>query len=431
MVYPEFSNMHIGFSVLLFLAFVEYLHHQDKLWYLIAMAGCMCLLVLSYPSCLITYLGVVGCLYFMTEKPWKNIGIFTGICAVVGGIYAGYFIWQIGLSSFLWNLQHIFTSDASHTATVFSAVVFFRGTMYGLIWFGLVAGLSLLISKWKKGSFLQIFVILLMATDVVLIYVAESFHVDWTTVFFLLHGVLMVLGATQIKHLSHMERRMWIISMVMSICSAVAVLLLTNQEFLSVFAYMMLGATVSFIPVSKLEKQVGDSNPRISGILLWVCLFVMLHRFMAVYGYLNVDGKYTITDIENIVRVGPTKGIVTTLEECNQARDGMEDWRRLAPGTKVFMVEESWYDPIVYLYQKSEISAYSTIDTPVYDESSERYWEKYPKKWPQVVAVKAWNGVEDRASTGWIQEFLDKYYITDESLTGTYWQFYVEKNALE
>lgn len=434
MVYPEFSNMHIAFGVLLFLALLEFLNHQEKWHFLVLAALALCLQILSYPSCLVTYAGVVLCLFLYAKNRWKSIGIFTGVCVVAGGLYAGYFVVRLGFWDFLDNLKAIFTADTSHTGTVFSAEVFFRGTIYGLLWIGVIFVLALIINKLIGLRLYPVMMLLLLVSDVAMLYIAEAYHVDWTTIFFLLNVGIMGLGAWNVKKLSEKERSMWSVSMILSLCSAVAVFLLTNQEFLSIFAYMILGTMISFIPASKsLEAESGrEWETRAFGsaplALVLFCLFVMVHRGISVYGYLNVDGKYVLTDVENMVRVGPTKGIVTSLEECNQARDGIEDWKRFTlPGQRVLMVEQSWYDPVVYLYNENQVSAYSTIDTPVYDESLETYWQKYPEKRPEVIAIKSWNGLEDRAYEGWFAEYLKENYVTKGELTGTYWQFYVPK----
>ena len=149
----------------------------------------------------------------------------------------------------------------------------------------------------------------------------------------------------------------------------------------------------------------------------------MIHRFLAVYGYINVSGGYLLTDVENIVRVGPTMGIVTSLDECNQARYGSADWQNhIADGEKVFLLENSWYDPIAYLYAGGGISAYSTIDTPAYDDSVLAYWTKYPDKAPDVIAVKVWGGGEDIPCDSWFEQYLHTHY--ELSGEGMLWHFY-------
>lgn len=423
MVYPEFSNMHICFSVLLFLCLLEYFSDQKKYIKLILAALCMCLLVLSYPSCLITFIGIIVCLYIFSEKKWKSIGIFTGVCVFAGLIYISYFVINIGLESFVFNLRHIFTSDASHTSTVFSASVFFKGTIRGLLWMAFISIISLGISKWRKKSFYVLFVLGTIISDIILMYVAQFNKADWTTTFFIINPLLMILAAFNIKKTDYNTKRMWIVSMVISGSSAIAVLLLTNQEFLSIFAYMILGTIISLVPLSNTafcEKEKTDS---FFGIISLLCLFIIIHRGLSVYGYINVEKKYVVTSVENIVRCGPTKGIVTSLSECNEARYSMEDWKaNTLPGETVLLVDEGAYDPIVYLYNNNNVAAYSTIDTPVYDESLITYWEKYEEKKPTVIAVKSWDGKENLDPREWFSQYIIENYDLVE--VGTFFTFY-------
>lgn len=75
----------------------------------------------------------------------------------------------------------------------------------------------------------------------------------------------------------------------------------------------------------------------------------------------------------------------------------------------------------------SETAAFSTIDTPTYDESLLRYWEMYPDKKPTVIAVKAWNqeiGVDEDT---WIMQWINENY--HQYTDGQYWRFYRKKES--
>lgn len=83
-VFPEFSNMMIWFSVFLFLCFLLFLEDQRKTRWLIAASVCIGLLVISYPSCLVVYFFVIAILTLYTDKKLINAVLFTVSCFIQG-----------------------------------------------------------------------------------------------------------------------------------------------------------------------------------------------------------------------------------------------------------------------------------------------------------------------------------------------------------
>lgn len=112
-VMPEFSNMQIWFSVLLFLCLLLYFETERRHWLILAGVS-LCLEIISYPSCLIVYLFVLVLLGIYGKKSWKDILLFSGVCAVSGTAYVGYFVSRMGLKTFLQNIGYIVAADSSH-----------------------------------------------------------------------------------------------------------------------------------------------------------------------------------------------------------------------------------------------------------------------------------------------------------------------------
>lgn len=428
MVFPEFSNMHILFSALILIS-LGYYYLENKRIYLVGASLAMCLLVLSYPSCVLTFFGASAMILCYSKKRVKDWGLFTGICAVFGLLYIAYFSAKLGVTAFIENLKLIFLSDVSHTGTEFMPAVFFRGCMFYLIWFAVVYLLAYFLSVVTKKGIHVLAVIVFMLSDLLIMPFSLRYGIDWTTVYYGNNAFLMLVGSMNCKKLSVEERTVWNTGMILSVSSCFAVLVLTNQEFISVFNYMILGTMVSFLPVSKVVRgeKKSFSNNYFALLILWMAL----HRLMAVYGYINVNGSNTVFGVENYIRVGPAKGIVTSLSEVNEARISLEEWQQnVTSKDTVFMVEYSWYDPIVYFYTPANIGAYSMIDTPTYDESLAVYWGKYPEKIPNVIAVKKGLDIEDLPPEGWFTEYLASNYSCVYS--GYYWNFYrLVKNTNE
>lgn len=133
-VFPEFSNMQIGFSILFFVFLVKYMCNQSKLRYLIMSAVFMCLEIISYPTCIIAYVAAIGILVLYTERKGRNILVFSGVCFALGTLYIGYFICARGFTEFTDVLSLLVEADASHTGGSMSLYqylhVFGEGALY-------------------------------------------------------------------------------------------------------------------------------------------------------------------------------------------------------------------------------------------------------------------------------------------------------------
>ena len=159
-VFPEFSNMQIGFSILFFVFLIKYICNQDKLRYLVMSAIFMCLEIISYPTCMIAYVAAVGILLMYTESKRKNVLVFSGVCAALGTLYVGYFIWVRGLTEFIKVLSLLVEADASHAGDSMSLCqylhVFAEGAIYIAGTLAIAAVIRFCLCKCKDISLLAI-----------------------------------------------------------------------------------------------------------------------------------------------------------------------------------------------------------------------------------------------------------------------------------
>lgn len=159
-VFPEFSNMQIGFSILFFVFLVKYICDQTKLKYLILSAVFMCLEIISYPTCMIAYVAAVGILLMYTVSKRKNILVFSGVCAALGTLYVGYFIWARGFAEFMNTLSLLIKADASHTGVSIPLNsyfhVFAEGAKYIVGTLAIAAVIRVFVRKCKEMTFLVI-----------------------------------------------------------------------------------------------------------------------------------------------------------------------------------------------------------------------------------------------------------------------------------
>lgn len=117
---PDFSNMLLWFSTLVFLSFLEFSLHNSassrhSAFFLIAAGVSTSLLVLSYPTCIFVVLpGCIGIwLLSATGARLKNLLIYLGTCGVCGLGWLAYFLCHMSFRQFLDGLSEMLT-DGSH-----------------------------------------------------------------------------------------------------------------------------------------------------------------------------------------------------------------------------------------------------------------------------------------------------------------------------
>lgn len=423
-VFPEFSNMQICFSVMLFVFLLKFFRNQKKTYHLVIAAFFLCLEILSYPACLIVYFGTLILLYVLCEKKWKNIAIFTGICILCGALYLAFIVSRVGLESLLENIQFIAQADLSHSGESFDVVYYFSGFMYGLIWIVGVVVISYGIYFFlkKKVSFFSCLGSGLLLTEILLILVSRKTDIDWNCQYFIILLLLMCIGIMGHRYLKKEEKILYYIGSTISVCSSVSVIFLTNLELLSFLGYLILGAMVSLIPINELAISKEYQPKKVCNFIVTILVLFLFHRAMVVCGYANESGIKLTIDVENIIREGPTKGIVASLQKCNEVKGTLTDWQMNVNDDAVLVVVPWMLDSIVYVNPDASISTFSTIDTPTYDKSLLDYWEIYPEKVPTVIAVEGWNGEIAVDKNTWIMKWIEDNYTSYTD--GCFWRFY-------
>ncbi len=417
--FPEFANLEILFSIYVFVFIVKYIFNQKKTICLIASAVSLCLMTLSYPSCAVAILAVWVILFLKTQKRIKNILVFTLTCALCACAYVGYFACRIGLTDFIDNMKYVFLSD-SHSEDTFTLYGYFFGFVYALVWF-LVSALIAFVLR-KKVNFLVSLGCILFVSEIILLFTQKYTGLDWTCSFYAIPLLLFILGCFAYRKMSDGERTIWLCGNLISFASVFATLVLTDLGLITILAYFVLGGMVSMLPFRYFEKE-----GRV--FLMLMVGLITIHRGLVVWGYSNYEGVWMVTDIQNIMRSGPSKGIVCGHYEAEQSRiNAMEFAEYLQETDKVFFVKNFLIDSSVFVYANCEISNFSTIDTPIYNEQMLKYFEVNPEKKPTVVALSAYMGeYPSIGNATWILDWLDEEY--EKSDVGTYWTFYRLKNA--
>lgn len=256
-----------------------------------------------------------------------------------------------------------------------------------------------------------------------MLLISRKSSLDWNSQYFIVLPAVMLAGMLNRKYIKENVKKLYYTGVAISVCTVTAVIFLTNLEFLSVWGYLILGAMVSIIPLYETFVGCGEVSAKKAGRLItYILCLLLFHRGVAVCGYANEDGIKLVTDVENIIRVGPTKGIVASLQKCNEVRYTMEDWKLNVNDDTVLVVVPWMLDSIVYAFPKTDVSTFSTIDTPTYDENLLKYWEMYPEKVPTVIAVEGWNGNVSVDENTWIMKWIEENYTS--YVEGHFWRFY-------
>ena len=494
--YPEFANMEILFSALLFCVILKYVKAEGrgKILLLVLMALLTFLQVLSYPTCLLSAVAVIVVLcvgsnyhadktvYSENEKAagsankkstesnnkkvadsdtikttepdnkivagiesvktarneneiitsleksekknsgLKNILIYIGALAVTGMLYAGYFIVTIGYEKLLQIFKNIFMSD-THSSMRFGAVWTGFGIAAAGLFFSIALGAAIhfglgkFIKKIRRVSFPATCAGAFLATEIVLIILQRKTGIDWNCSFYIIPTVMIVLGLISFRKMSTDERMIWLAGVLLSISSFIATMLLTDLGIITIIAYLVLGGMVSFIPLKYL-----CADHRIMAVL--IVTLVLFHRAFVVWGYGNTNSRVLLTyEVQNIIRSGPAAGIVCDHVTKNQAQMDQADFAaHFTADDKVLLVGPELIDPMDFLYTGAEISNYSTIDTPKYNECLEEYFAMNPGKKPTAVAISCWYGQMMVPEDSYIVKWVESNYecVGD----GDYYRFY-------
>lgn len=229
----------------------------------------------------------------------------------------------------------------------------------------------------------------------------------------------MALSCFSYKDMAEPEKTVWLTGNLFALCSFLSTWLLTDLGLITMAAYMVLGGVVSLAALRHRKKQIW-------AFLLSVCALVTVHRGLVVWGYANKGNVWMVQDVQTIVRSGPSAGVVCDYMTYYQITCDAEDHRRfVSPEDSLLLVGGWLIDSMEFLLTDADISNYSTIDTPVYNERLLDYLEAYPEKRPTVVAVSCFYGQMQVSDTSWIMQWVNENY--EAVGDGRYWRYYRAK----
>ena len=422
-VFPEFSNMMICFSVLLFVSFTNYIKEQDHKRYLIQSGIFLCLEILSYPSAILTFCGLAFFIIRYARRKMQDLLILTGTCLALGSVYVLYFIATRGFSSLLNGLLQMARGDASHGTGVFASFVsmaYYKDFLIGAGILCLSCLCAFVLSRLfrKKDLFYPSTILLFFLFTVCRIVIA---HFDSGNVYYtasILFVYLILIGRKNLSSCTKEEVSLYHTGCMISGFSLLSVILLSNLPLSTALWYIILAVCVSFIPVFA-RARTAPSFTRI--VLIPFLLLILFHR-----GFISTDppAHSDILHLRTVYRQGPALGIAGTYFPAYQNSVNTEEFaQNISADDNLLLVAGSpALNSLDYLDTPAGISHYSTICTPTYDDLLFDYWEEYPEKKPTVIAVECWYGDLRVDADSEIMKRISSEYT--EWTDGTFWRFY-------
>lgn len=434
-LFLEFSNMQMMFSVLLFLCLLFYFDGRKKKKWLLAASLCLCLQILSYPSCLLVYGVVIIIVVIYSDRKLSDILLFSLACFLQGTGYILFFAGKLGMGKLLSGVANIVSADGTHGNFLLGSMRFYSFFLQSYLRLAacMLTALLLEVIFWAvsrkrrawnranaKSDVLLLFSALFFLVDVIRLFTHRDNH-TYIAAFLL----ILLLGIKGFRYCSAEEKKIYTMGMLLSSGSFVSTILLTNLDLLSVIAYLVLGIMVSFFPLVKwLEHHVTHPKElvRLSVPFLF-CAVVVLQRGFIVRAMNGLD--VNLFDLRGMVKTGPAAGIVTDYMGAYEVACNVEDWGNFVrPGDSLLIVGGEKVNYMSYMYEDVTVSIPSTICSPSYNERFLRYWGEYPEKFPTVIAVSCWYGDLRISEDSWIYRWIQDEFRPSTYADGRYWRFY-------
>ena len=389
----EFSNLFIWSMLCTMLCFYSVYTKPDKYKRYAIFAGIfVCVSVLCYPSYLMVVPFYLIAMYkLFSQKGLVINGFFLGTCAIIGVGYVGYFLTQMSLDEFLFGIRQMMT-DGAHSASSLEKVLFYLKEIkiillpmipcvlfsWGL--FKILKRKNVLNDKTDKFAFICIITVILTCIYQAFMWMNPNNGVYLHTPL-AFYFVAYVLG---IKCLKEEKELKWIFYIPTAV-AFVAVMLLTNTGIRVTGSYLLPGILAVFAVLNTCEdkKDTKCSGGIKLAVLLTFMGLLLFQRTCLVcetYGY-----KADVFYVKQKALSGPALNVYCGWldgTKYNEAAVVMNQYVKEDEAVLCISANTLWY-----LLGEGQISNYSTISTPTFDERLYEYWELYPEKYPDVVII--------------------------------------------
>lgn len=407
-VFMAYADQQILFSVLMLCFIIRFIKDKSRYIFMIMAALMLCLEILSYPTAIILFPFLCIALFIILGKKIKPVLIFAGTCAISGIVYILFLLLRKGPVSLYETIILIFSGDV-HGAGEFgdgSFGFYWGGFMYAVAVLTIIIVIAILVAilSKKRDNFFTVLGVEIPVVELLLLSVGDKLSIDWTCAFFILPLLLIFLAVSGTKAVSTEMKQIWIIALIVSASTFVGTILMTNLGMITIVAYFVVAGAVAITLICTKWKQAGVR------LVVGVCMAVILHRGIVVWGYGQINGRTYITKMNNYVRNGPTKYIIADRETANRTRNAEAEFKTYLPENSNALLLNNWvYDPVIYMFLPGQICNPNVTDTPHYSKETLTYFTYYPQKTPEYVVVDKGTSYFNSEISEWLNDNFEIY----------------------
>ena len=424
---PEFSNILLWTSTLVLIlidrlwSLDENSPKKERILFPILTGIFLSLCVVSYPQALLFAVFAFACILLKGKERKKNFLIVLSVCVIAAVAYMAYILSVIPLPELITTIGNMIEVDHTHAEGA-SKIVRYAGdlgiTALFVTGFAVLSNLTALAFKNKKLTvpFSLLYIFLWK-------FIHYMFRTDFYSIEYTFGGILFAIVIAFIYFL--INRSSLIKEENRNICFLFGtgglfvlgtVLIACDQSVFSSAKYM----SVTLVALLAVTMDISGKKERIITFLA-----VLLIVFVNIVQLGNPKNRLlNITDADARVPAGPQKWLVMERVYANKARIDYEELPALLDGADYVMITG---DAVTYLYTDAGIGNGSTIMTEDYGERFGIYWEVYPEKSPDIIAIGCYNGqVEYPESTSWLYEYASGEFGADEVIDTTYYRLFIK-----
>lgn len=440
---PEFGIMQVWFGTLCFLLLIDsmeditlphcFTSSVRSYTKLITAALCLCLNVLSYPSCICLYFPFILMIWYRAKRQarFKKVIVFTSTCFITGILYTLHLLLPLGLSDFIRNVSSILTSDVTHTFDGISKLTLLvQHLLQYVIIFFILTVLSFgclhipAIKKYApKHQGIALIGMLLILSNIYQLFSWVILNTGYE--YLQIHLAVTLCLGLWLKFLIHPMKNNFTSYMffgaLIGISSLFCVMMLTDLTLLSSVPHALLGS----ICMLALFAYTASEYPRfIQALLLLFCFTACIGK-----GYtLRSSNAYNnILQSENICKYGPAVGTVSDYMGAYIYNNEYLLWQDAIPdNSKVLVVTSNLQstNTIQYTSKNAEVCHYSVVNPTAYDTRLLTYWSYYPEKMPDIIVIDCWFGNMLFEEDSWIVQYIENDFHYTEMIQGDYVRIY-------
>ncbi|MCQ2539271.1 MAG: hypothetical protein MJ114_02360 [Acetatifactor sp.] len=440
---PDFSNMQQWFSVLMLCALWKAYDgsvENDKLSkvMLVLAALCNCGIILSQACFVIIPIEMLALCLLFPKKKWKSNLWFWGTCAVTGILYFLMILINNGWNVTMTGIRGILAGDMTHAS---GANIVGQSVLISLIKNGAQLGMAMAAAfliafafvfckcKVQKLPFrwraVGILALLVSCVYTLYLWLIKGYGYDAMKLYIPVSMclALVILGVKAKKKEALRDYLLPFVGMLVNLGIFVNVLFISNVPMINNLSFLSTSVVWSLVILCLSVKEEREEK-------IWnaVALGTVLLTVCVATGFTlpSSPSGNNILSCRQRICCGPARSIFTAERTAKVYSTAAHEFaENIQEGSKVLLVSNSFDNTLVnycYLMKDVEISHYSVNSTPTYSMKLEEYWNLYPEKYPDVIAVN--KNTYTTWEWDWILLYVRDYYGYKEVVNTESFDFY-------